>query len=227
MFVLRYIQKVFIKNTKFLIPALLMLDCFSVLYTNDSHLTERHFFISYDLLSQFANILYWITLFIPIAIDTTNEISMFNVSLFSRVSRKKYILCKGFAFFIYSLICFICSFVVSLIVCKMNKLHIEYTEDCIYLIVVLSIGSSILFHIYQFVSWKFNSTYISTLLFVFTIFLFHSQTVQKYISIVKIYKQHLLDIIILGLFAIVLLTIIQVITLKNKELLGFKKGMFL
>lgn len=224
MFILNYLYNCY-KKQIYLIVILILLDILSSLYSGGiQHPLTRHMFISYDLVSGFSNILYWIILFIPIGIDIVQEKGDFGVLLFYRISKLKYMFKKSIAIFLYCILFFALTMIISYFISFINKFETGLLDYIIkeYILLVLLSYLTIIF--VYFVAWLFNSICIMTIVYVGLITAMQIPYLQGVISINNL-MNNLFQSVLLIIAGMIILLIMTIFVMQQKDCIGVKKGM--
>lgn len=224
MFTLNFLHRCWGKRM-YLLIVIVLLDIFSIYYSAENqHVLIRHMFVSYDLVSGFSNILYWIVLFIPIGNDAIQEKSTFGVSLFCRISKEKYVLKKSIAIFNYCVLFFVLSMMVSFVISLICGYEIGLFLVIIKLYIILVSLSFFAMVFVCFVVWTSNSSYIMTTLYIGLVTTMQLSPLRYKISINNLVENMFQSIIAIAFFVIVMLIALMHV-LKKKDYIGMKKGM--
>lgn len=224
MFTFCFLRRCYEKRI-YLLIVLVLLDILSALYSGGHlHPLTRHMFISHDLVSGFANVLYWIVLFIPIGNDIIQEKSSFGVSLFCRISKSKYMIKKSNALFLYSVIFFASTMLISYATSFVRDYEIGQFIIILktYILLVL-IGYLILMFV-CFIAWFSNSSYIMTISYVVIVTAMQIPVLQEKIAITNHTENFPRSVLFIVSCAITLLGATLFI-MKRKDCIGMKKGM--
>lgn len=224
MFALYFLRRCCKKHI-YLLIVLVVLDILSALYSGGvQHPLTRHMFVTHDIVTGFANILYWIVLFVPIGNDIVQEKSSFGVSLFCRMSKQNYMLKKNFALFLYNILFFFISMMISYAVSFINGYKVG-SFICILEIYTILVLIGYLFMIFVcFVAWASNSSYMMTTLYAVLITAMQMPFIQSKIAISNLTESYLMSVLSILICAIFLLTATMLI-MKHKDCIGMKKGM--
>lgn len=224
MFHLNFLRRCYGKRI-YLFFVLILLDIVTTFYSGGiDHLLTRHMFISYDLVSGFANVLFWIILFVPEAVDIIQERSSFGVSIFCRITRTQYLIMKIKALFLYCASFFSISMIISLAVgatsgYKMGSV-ISITRE--YIILVLL--SYALLMLVNLMGWIFNSSYAMAVIYAVLIAVIQIPNLQEYFSIMMLVETFPWSVWALTICS-ALNILLVLLAIKHKDFIGMKKGM--
>ncbi len=226
-FVYKYFKKTFFRYISVFILIFVILDLVTLSYYQSSNILFRHFFISNDLLCTAANILFWVFLYIPIAIDLSEELSTFGISVFSRVSKFKYVLIKSFTNYLYCLaylaLSFLLSFLIDLIQKNTSYFFLESTK----IIFILSVIGFVFIQVINIISWKVNSSYIVSIIYILFLTISQTPVVQKKLSVMQLYYSITPTKTLIMLVICVFLSVLWWIIIYKKDFVGIKKGTYI
>ena len=224
MYLCKFLKKTYCKHILIFIPILFSLDIMMTLYDNGiEHIAMRHIFSRQDLLTCFANILFWVLLYIPIIVDTIDDLSTLCVSTMVRIKPLHYIFRKLNALVVYCILWFSTSFLLSFL----NSIFLNYNIGEMYQVVLLffllllSSAFLLLFHV--FITWLFKSAHISTIIYFCILLLFQSFKIENANLIQKM--MHNKEIAIIAcLLGISITMVLWLIVIRKTDYIGIKKG---
>lgn len=224
MFALNFLRRCYGRRI-YLLFVLILLDVLTAFYSEGvQHPYTRHLFLYYDLVSGLSNILYWIIFFIPVGIDIIQEKSSFGVSLFCRISKSKYMLKKIVAVFIYCVLFFGTTIVISYVTScvKGYKTGAFYNTLNVYIVLVL-LGCLMMVFVHM-IAWLTNSSYAMTSIYAGMITALQIPDIQEKISINMLSENMLQSALCIVGFTIVFL-FVTVFVMNRRDCIGMKKGM--
>lgn len=224
MFALNFLRRCYGKRM-YLFLVLILLDVLTIFYSGGiDHPLTRHMFISYDLVSGFANILFWIILFLPIALDIVQERSSFGIAIFCRTPKSKYLMMKNTAMFIYCASFFIISMIISFAIGILGGYETGNVILIIKLYIVLVLLSYTLLSFINLVGWIFNSSYVVTVIYSGLITITQIPDLQENFSVMTLVEKFPLSISALVICSAIN-SLITLPVMKHKDFIGIKKGM--
>lgn len=224
MFALNYLRRCYEKNL-YLFWVLILLDVITTFYSGGvDHPLTRHMFIAYDLVSGFANILFWIILFVPIALDIVQERGTFGVSIFCRISKQRYMRLKSVTLFLYCVSFFGLSMIISLAVGMINGYTIGTGATIVKIYMLLVFLSFTLLIFENLLGWLFNSSYVMMVFYSGVIAITQIPNFQEKFSIIMLLEKFHWSICGL-LICSILVLLLMLHIMKYKDFIGIKKGM--
>lgn len=224
MFILNFLRRYYGVHI-YLLFILPLLDILTVFYSNGiDHLLTRHMFISYDLISGFANILFWIILFLPAALDIVQERSSFGVSIFCRISRSRYFVMKTKALFLYCASFFVISMLISLTVGIISGYKPGNIISIIKTYTVLVFLSYAVLMLVNLVGWISDSSYAIVMTYSGLITVTQIPNLQEHFSIMGLLETFPWGVCVLMICS-ALSILVTLLTIKHKDFIGMKKGM--
>lgn len=224
MFTLNFLRRCYGKRI-YLFLVLILLDVLTIFYSGGiEHSLTRHMFISYDLVSGFANILFWIILFLPIALDIVQERSSFGVAIFCRTSKSKYLMMKNAAMFIYCASFFIISMIISFAIGILGGYETGNIVLIIKVYIVLVFLSYTLLSFINLVGWMFNSSYAMAVIYSGLITITQIPNLQEKFSVMMLLETFPWSISALVICSVTN-SLVTLPVMKHKDFIGIKKGM--
>lgn len=224
MFTCYFLKKTYSRYAYCFIPLLIFLDLLSSFYTGKvEHITIRHLFIAHDLVSAFANVLFWILLYIPIALDILQERSGFGINIFSRTPKIRYALKKYYSLLIYCAIYFIISMLISTINCLIFQYPFSSLSSITSLYLILVMISFVFILIIYLIVWICDSIYFATVVYAGILVACQIPYLQEKYTLSILQKNTFRSVVILFLISIILISAI-LLTISKKDLIGIKKG---
>lgn len=224
MFALYFLRRCCEKRT-YLLIVLVLLDILSALYSGGvQHPLTRHMFVSHDLVSGFANILYWIVLFVPIGNDIIQEKGSFGVSLFCRISKTKYMLNKSIALLLYIVLFFALTMLISYVVSFINGYGTGDFCEVVKMYMLLVLIGYLTMIFVCFIAWLSNSSYMMTTAYAVLITAMQMPVIQEKIAISNLTENFLQSVLFIVACVISLLSA-TIFVMKQKDCIGIKKGM--
>lgn len=224
MFVLNCLKRYYTKLPYFSL-LMVLLDVLSAFYSGgEQHLFVRHLFVSVDLVSGFANILFWLILYMPIGLDLVQERSTFGISVFCRIPKIKYMMKKAVAIFLYCGLYFLISGIISCGTSWVFGYSIPEVYQVVQVYLVLTFLSFLLLQLIQFVAWLTSSSYVITIVYASMITASQIPSVQEKYSLLKLVRMPLDNIIVVMILIAFVFFITTLLVMKNKDFIGIKKG---
>lgn len=224
MYVRKFIRKTYFKYIFIFFPFLITLDGMMTLYDySANHIITRHIFLRQDLLTCFGNILFWVLLYIPIIIDTIDDLSHLCVGTFVRITSIRYATNKLFSLSVYCFIWFATSFCISFFISILFKYPIIEIDQIISLFVFMIFSSVFLLLFHIFVTWIFMSVHISTILYFCILLILQNCKFENrnLIQIMMAYKEISIAVCI---FLIIIIFVLWNFAIRKTDYIGIKKG---